>query len=84
MTETAARPQHANGHAPAASPGALEPPVVTAVRFTNLIEIIAHLADRVSHLEARVDESGIPYRPDLLPGPDSFRNTCCVDCGVMP
>jgi hypothetical protein len=79
MTETAARPQVGAATCPAPD---LEPPVVTAVRFMNLIEIIAHLAGRISHLECRTDEAGIPYRPDLLPDAGSFGNFYSVDHGV--
>jgi len=90
MTETDARPQEANGHRPVAvswcrpPSGDLEPPVVTAARFMNLIEIIAHLEGRISHLESRVDEAGIPYRPDLLPDAGSFGNCYSADYGVCP
>ena len=67
--------------------GDLEPPVVTAPRFMNLIEIVSHMADRIAYLESRIDEYDIPdYREiGLEPKPGhSFRFDYSIEHGVTP
>lgn len=42
---------------------------MSAPAGVDLAAIVSQLADRVAHLESRVDQADIPYRPDLTPEP---------------
>lgn len=75
MTETAARPP--------VNAGQIRQHLTDSAAG-HLLEIIAHLEGRISHLETRVDEAGIPYRPDLMPDPGSFDHCYSADRGVCP